>query len=49
MEEEELDETIANRAALPASLNGTLPRERERFSLTVRRVLRTQSLLRLSR
>ena len=45
VEAEVLDESVANRSALPPCMDGTLPRERERCSLTVRRVLRTRNLL----
>ena len=45
VEADVMDDSVANRAAVPASVNGTLPRDRERYSLTVRRVLRTKNLL----
>lgn len=40
-----LDETVVNRAALPQPGNEVLQRGGERFSLTVRRVLRTKNIL----
>ena len=48
VEEEQLDDSIANLHMLPPSSEHSLPRQGQRVSLTVRRVLRVRkSLLRL--
>lgn len=45
METEVLDDTVVNRGALPHPGEKVLQRGGERFSLTVRRVLRTKNVL----